>query len=211
VQDIKIRLARFDEPAVVALLIDVLAELADRYGGSGDDTPVAPDDFAAPNGAFFVAVETETAEDSPLPAESPAGRTASPASLGMSPSSPGVSSSSPGASPSSLSASHSSVGATEEAGGERLIGCAGWRRHGADAELKRMYTAKAARGRGLGRRLLVTIEDSAREAGCKRLILETGDRQPEAVALYESAGYARIEDFGYYADHEGVLSFAKLL
>jgi GNAT superfamily N-acetyltransferase len=74
-----------------------------------------------------------------------------------------------------------------------------------------MFIAKAARGRGLGRRLLVTIEDSAREAGCKRLILETGDRQPEAVALYESAGYVRIEDFGYYADHEGVLSFAKLL
>ena len=92
-----------------------------------------------------------------------------------------------------------------------MIGCAGWRRHGADAELKRMFIAKAARGRGLGRRLLATIEDSAREAGCQRLILETGDRQPEAVALYESAGYVRIEDFGYYADHEGVLSFAKPL
>ena len=150
--EIKIRPARFDEPAVVALLVHVLAELADRYGGTGDDTPVAADDFAPPNGAFFVAAED----------------------------------------------------------GE-LIGCAGWRRHGAEAELKRMFTAKAARGRGLGRRLLATIEDSARAAGCERVILETGDRQPEAVGLYESAGYARIGDFGFYAGAQGVLSFAKPL
>ena len=92
-----------------------------------------------------------------------------------------------------------------------LIGCAGWRRHGDDAELKRMFTAASARGRGLGRRLLATIEESARQAGCKRVILETGDKQPEAVGLYESAGYLRIDDFGYYAGREGVLSFAKPL
>ncbi len=158
--EIKIRPARFDEPAVVALLVHVLAELADRYGGSGDDTPVAPEEFEPPNGAFFVA---EYAAD--------------PAGL--------------------------------DAGG--LIGCAGWRRHGDDAELKRMFTAKAARGRGLGRRLLAAVEDSARAAGCRRVILETGDRQPEAVGLYGSAGYVRIDDFGYYAGADGVLSFAKPL
>lgn len=95
--------------------------------------------------------------------------------------------------------------------GERLLGCAGWRRHGSDAELKRMFTVEAARGRGLARRMLTRIEESAREAGCERVILETGDRQPEAIALYEAAGYTRIEDFGYYAGEEGVLSFAKPL
>jgi GNAT superfamily N-acetyltransferase len=93
--------------------------------------------------------------------------------------------------------------------GESLVACAGWRRHGEDAELKRMFTAVAARGRGLGRRMLATVEESARQAGCRRVILETGDRQPEAIALYESAGYQRIADFGYYKDEEGVLSFAK--
>jgi len=154
VQDIKIRSARYDEPAVLTLLVDVMAELSARYGGSGDDTPVDPADFIGPDGAFFVAYTEPSA---------------------------------------------------------KLIGCAGWRRHGDDAELKRMFTATAARGRGLGRRLLATIEESAREAGCKRVILETGDRQPEAVGLYESAGYTRIDDFGYYAGHEGVLSFAKVL
>jgi GNAT superfamily N-acetyltransferase len=91
------------------------------------------------------------------------------------------------------------------------VGCAGWRRHGPDAELKRMYTAKAARGKGLARRMLATIEESAREAGCVRVILETGNKQPEAIALYLSAGYVRIEDFGYYKGYDDVLSYAKSL
>ena len=90
-----------------------------------------------------------------------------------------------------------------------LVACAGWRRHDDDAELKRMYTSPAVRGRGVARRILAAIEESAREAGCKRVILETGDRQPEAIALYTSAGYRRIEDFGYYKGEEGVLSFAR--
>lgn len=95
------------------------------------------------------------------------------------------------------------------ADGDRLVGCAGWRRHGPDAELKRMYSAPAARGRGLARRMLQVIEESAREAGLKRVILETGSKQPEAIGLYESSGYDRIEDFGYYKGHENVLSYAK--
>jgi GNAT superfamily N-acetyltransferase len=94
---------------------------------------------------------------------------------------------------------------------DRLIGSAGWRRRGDDAELKRMFTTQAARGRGVARRLLARIEESAREAGCHRVILETGDRQPEAIALYESAGYLRIADFGYYKDYPDVLSYAKPL
>jgi ribosomal protein S18 acetylase RimI-like enzyme len=74
-----------------------------------------------------------------------------------------------------------------------------------------MFTAPAARGRGLARRMLAAVEESARAAGCSRLILETGDKQPEAIALYESSGYQRIEDFGYYKDEPDVLSFAKPL
>ena len=93
--------------------------------------------------------------------------------------------------------------------GDDLIGCAGWRAHGEDAELKRMYTAPSARGRGVARQMLATIEESARADGRRRIILETGDRQPEAIALYTSAGYHRIEDFGFYKDHAGVLSFAR--
>jgi GNAT superfamily N-acetyltransferase len=91
----------------------------------------------------------------------------------------------------------------------RMIGCAGWRTHSDDAELKRMFTLPAARGRGVARQLLATVEASARADGRRRVILEMGDRQPEAVSLYRSAGYRRIDDFGYYKDYRGVLSFAR--
>jgi GNAT superfamily N-acetyltransferase len=95
--------------------------------------------------------------------------------------------------------------------GDELVGCGGWRAHGEDAELKRMFTMPAARGRGVARRLLAAIEESARADGFRRVILETGDKQPEAIALYESRGYVRIPDFGYYKGHEGVLSYGRPL
>jgi GNAT superfamily N-acetyltransferase len=95
--------------------------------------------------------------------------------------------------------------------GDDLVGCAGWRAHGPDAELKRMFTLASARGRGVARRLLAAVEESAREDGRERVILETGSKQPEAIALYVSAGYQRIEDFGYYKDSAGVLSYGRKL
>jgi GNAT superfamily N-acetyltransferase len=91
-------------------------------------------------------------------------------------------------------------------------GCGGWRSlDGGDeiAEIKRMYVAPAARGRGVATALLRALEDSARRAGRKRMVLETGYRQPEAIALYGKAGYARIENFGYYRDEPGVRSFGR--
>ncbi|MFI2711813.1 GNAT family N-acetyltransferase [Micromonospora sp. NPDC018662] len=94
------------------------------------------------------------------------------------------------------------------------VGCGGWRSHGADgdeAELKRMYTAPAARGRGVARSVLAAIERSARDAGRKRIVLECGDKQPEAIAMYTSAGYERIPNFGYYRDAPGCLSFGRTL
>lgn len=92
------------------------------------------------------------------------------------------------------------------------VGCGGWRSFGDDgkvAELKRMYTAPAARRRGVARRLLAAIEESARRHGRRRMILETGDRQPEAVKLYLAAGYQRIDDFGFYRDAPGVISLGR--
>lgn len=92
------------------------------------------------------------------------------------------------------------------------VGCGGWRSHGADtAELKRMYTAPAARGRGVARTVLAAVERSAREQGRKRVVLECGDKQPEAIAMYSSAGYERIPNFGFYKDAEGCVSFGRTL
>ncbi|MFF5171286.1 GNAT family N-acetyltransferase [Micromonospora sp. NPDC000089] len=92
------------------------------------------------------------------------------------------------------------------------VGCGGWRSHGDDtAELKRMYTDPAVRGRGVARAVLAGVEESAREHGRKRLILECGDKQPEAIAMYTSAGYEPIPNFGFYADEPGCLSFGRTL
>ncbi len=66
------------------------------------------------------------------------------------------------------------------------------------AEVKRMYVTPDARGTGLARRMLARLEDTAAEVGSVAMVLETGTAQPEAMALYESSGYARIENFGHY-------------
>ena len=66
-------------------------------------------------------------------------------------------------------------------------------------ELKRMYVAPEMRGHGIGRALLARLEDEARALGLTRLVLETGTRQAEALALYRSAGYAAIPAYGEYA------------
>ena len=93
-----------------------------------------------------------------------------------------------------------------------LVGCGGVRvTEPGIAELKRMYVRQAARRRGIARQLLARVEDEARALGATTLRLETGLRQPEAIALYTSAGYVATEPFGYYAGHPNSRHFAKQL
>ncbi|GHE00608.1 GNAT family N-acetyltransferase [Streptomyces alanosinicus] len=80
-----------------------------------------------------------------------------------------------------------------------------------DAELKRMYVVAGMRGRGLARRMLTALEEDARAAGRIRMVLETGTKQPEAIALYVSTGYEPCTKFGYYRHHEESRCFAKAL
>ena len=92
------------------------------------------------------------------------------------------------------------------------VGCGGWRSFdsaGMVAELKRMYTAPAVRGRGVARRLLAALEESARHRGRVRMILECGERQPEAIKLYTSHGYQPIDHFGHYRDAPEVISLGR--
>jgi putative acetyltransferase len=67
------------------------------------------------------------------------------------------------------------------------------------AEVKRMYTRPAARGRGLAKAVLRRLEEEARAAGKPLLRLETGDYQREAVGLYRRAGFVSCGPFGHYA------------
>jgi putative acetyltransferase len=76
-------------------------------------------------------------------------------------------------------------------------------------ELKRMYVDPAFRGRGIGRVLLGFLEQAAVEGGCLQLLLETGTLQPEAIALYEAAGFVRCGPFGDYVDDPHSLFFCK--
>lgn len=73
-------------------------------------------------------------------------------------------------------------------------------------ELKRMWTHPDRRRAGLGRRLLTALESEARSAGYRRLLLETGPAQPEAVALYTAGGYEPVAPYGRYPT---ALAFAK--
>jgi GNAT superfamily N-acetyltransferase len=63
------------------------------------------------------------------------------------------------------------------------------------AEIKRMYVAPAARRRGVARALLEALEDAARARGYAVVRLDTGLRQPHAMALYRSAGYVDVGNF----------------
>ena len=92
------------------------------------------------------------------------------------------------------------------------VATGGWRRV-ADgvAEIKRMFVVAAARRRGLGRAMLSALEQRAASAGIRELVLNTGLEQPEAIALYESAGYQAIPGFGHYAGAPKARFYGKQL
>jgi len=66
--------------------------------------------------------------------------------------------------------------------------------------LKRMYVSPQGRGQGVARKLMALLESRAIDLGCALLRLETGPYQPEALALYASAGYERRGPFGDYVN-----------
>jgi putative acetyltransferase len=79
------------------------------------------------------------------------------------------------------------------------------------AELKRIFVEVGSRGRGYAKAIVVELERLASERGYKVVRLETGVRQPEAIALYEKLGYHRIKNYGKAADSEMSVCFEKKL
>ncbi|MGH3738094.1 MAG: GNAT family N-acetyltransferase [Micromonosporaceae bacterium] len=140
--------AAYTDVEAQRLIAAALADLAERYGGEGDETPIAPEDFVPPSGVFLVA----WLDGDP-------------------------------------------------------VGCGAWRARGENAEIKRMYTAPQARGRGVAKVVLTELETTARAAGLRRMILETGTKQPEAIGLYEARGYTLIPNFGHYKDEPEAVSY----
>jgi GNAT superfamily N-acetyltransferase len=146
---------RYDDPVVQELTREVQAEYGRLYGGEGDTSPMDPEQFVPPRGAFFLAVVD-----------------GEPAGMG------------------------------------------GWRQGGparGDAEIKRMFVRAPMRRAGLARHILAELERSAADAGMLRLVLETGTAQPEAIALYRTAGYVDVPAFGHYACSPDAVHLARTL
>jgi GNAT superfamily N-acetyltransferase len=96
-------------------------------------------------------------------------------------------------------------------GGEP-VGCGALRQYDGDiAEVKRMYTVPAFRGRGVAAAVLAALEGHARRFGYPVVRLETGDRQPGAIRLYERGGYRHIPPFGPYVAWADSVCFEKPL
>jgi GNAT superfamily N-acetyltransferase len=83
--------------------------------------------------------------------------------------------------------------------GDELVGHAAVRPFEDALEVKRVYVRADHRGQGISKQLMLELETIARERGVTSLILQTGNRQVEAIALYEAIGYVPIERFGAYA------------
>ncbi|ETN95692.1 GNAT family N-acetyltransferase [Zhouia amylolytica] len=77
-------------------------------------------------------------------------------------------------------------------------------------EVKRMYTKPDYRGRKIATHILLELEAWARELSIERCILETGKRQPEAIALYHKSGYQIIQNYGPYKNVKNSICFEKV-
>jgi putative acetyltransferase len=93
----------------------------------------------------------------------------------------------------------------------QIVGCGSVVNHGDYAEIKRMFVRPRVRGLRIGRRILDELETIARSWGMTTARLETGVWQPEALGLYERAGYQRRSPFGSYPDDRLCVFMEKLL
>ncbi len=79
------------------------------------------------------------------------------------------------------------------------------------AEIKRMYVKNEYRGMGLSKMILKELEDTALQMDYRRIILETGLKQPEAMNLYEKFGYTKIKPYGQHKDDPDSVCYEKIM
>lgn len=94
----------------------------------------------------------------------------------------------------------------------KAVACGAIKAFDADTvEVKRMYVLPTERGAGLASQILRALEVWAKELGYQKCILETGNRQMEAIRLYEKNGYAYIPNYGQYAGIANSKCFGKTI
>ncbi|WP_433946885.1 GNAT family N-acetyltransferase [Paenibacillus sp. SN-8-1] len=92
----------------------------------------------------------------------------------------------------------------------KAVGCGATRPLNQEVtELKRFYVKEEYRGRGIASSMLEKLEQQARKDGYRRIRLQTGINQPEAIALYEKYGYESISTFGEYTQTEVSVCYEK--
>jgi GNAT superfamily N-acetyltransferase len=90
------------------------------------------------------------------------------------------------------------------------VGCGAFKAYDMDkVEIKRMFVKPEFRGKGIGLHILKQLELWAAELKYKSTVLETGKRQPEAIRLYQKAGYTIIKNFGQYENVENSVCMAR--
>lgn len=94
---------------------------------------------------------------------------------------------------------------------DTVLGHATLRRNRDDLEVKRVFVPEHARGGGVARALMAALESIAIVQGARRVILQTGELQPDAIALYERIGYSPIPIFAPYLDYPFSRCFEKVL
>lgn len=93
---------------------------------------------------------------------------------------------------------------------EVAVGCGAIKEYDSNSmEVKRMYVPPQYRGNGIASKVLQELEKWTTELGYPTCILETGKRQPEAIALYKKNGYNSIPNYGPYIDVENSVCFKK--
>ena len=96
--------------------------------------------------------------------------------------------------------------------GEVPVGCGAFREMDqCTAEIQRVYVHRDYRRRHFARAILVHLETAARRLGYRRLVLETGERQGPAMALYETSGYRRVPPFGRHVDDPTSVCYERSL
>ena len=89
-------------------------------------------------------------------------------------------------------------------------GCGAWRALSPGvAEIKRVYVVPRFRRRGLAQAIVAALEEGAARAAHGRVVLNTGNEQPEAIALYAQLGYSPVEGYGIYACSPGAVFLGK--
>ncbi len=96
--------------------------------------------------------------------------------------------------------------------GSKAVACGAFKPlSGERVEIKRMYVAEEVRGKGIAGQILQELERWAKSLSYKRCVLETGKRQPDAIALYRRHGYQMIPNYGQYIGIENSVCFQKEL